>query len=81
MIARPFWRVVHCCDDAPKYVIDVGVIATRAAVTEDLDRGAFEHHEGEFMDCEVGPLAWSLHCKESKCNKTNVERVSVHMPH
>src|SRR5215472_4448033 len=73
--------VVHCCDHAPQNVIDIGVITPSAAIPEDRNWGSCEHHAGEFMNGEIGPLAWSIHGEESQGQKTNPEEVSVYMPH
>src|SRR6185369_5532993 len=52
--------VVNGCYHAVNDVVDVGVIAPRAAVTEDGYRFALCDQLREFMNGKVGALSWSI---------------------
>src|SRR5690349_19016603 len=52
--------VVNGCCDAVDNVVDVGVIATRGAVTKDWYWFLLGDQVGEFMNCQVRTLSWSI---------------------
>jgi hypothetical protein len=63
--------------DALEDVVDVGVIAARAAVAELVDRLAGVDGFGERMDGEIGPLARTIDGEETQVDRAQAIEVRV----
>src|SRR5260370_26026737 len=60
-------------------VVDVSVIAARAAVSKDWDRLPATYQLGKFMYCEIWALSGSIDSKEAQADAAQVVEMSVGM--